>query len=200
MTCVCCKIYPVTHVTQTCCGSRAAVVLWMGSEVNGHSCWHCVCVHRKMVSRCHILSGSLEGNWQCFCFLFSSTPKSPTACWLSRKEGMCACVCLFEDEHLCVCMPTCSWMHVKAYLLVCVCVLCTLPIHTTHTSRSGSALDGNPSKKKRKKQIRIVFLSVSITKVGERGQTLFNKEFAQCLKQSDKTSFLVPHRKFLYET
>lgn len=78
---------------------------------------------------------------------------------------MCVCVCLFEYEHL--------WVYTHLFMdacVVCVCVcLCThTHIHLIHTQ--GSALEGNLTGRKWKKQIRFpnfstlyVSVSVSIT-------------------------------------
>lgn len=65
-------------------------------------------------------------------FFFSSTPKSPPICWLGGKEDVCACVraCVFEYEHLCVCVGvcTCSSVHMDAY----TCVGLFLCYESTH--------------------------------------------------------------------
>lgn len=86
-------------------------------------------------SRSNILSGSWRGNWLCFFFFFSSTPKSPAICWLSCK-CVCGCMHLFSCTHGFIDM---HWF---------VSVFCVFFI--TPTSRSGSSLQGTPGWKQTK--------------------------------------------------
>lgn len=98
-----------------------------GSEVNGYSCWHCLCASTGKRSIAVTSWVEAGGEIHCVCF-FSSTPKSPPICWLGGKEDVH--VCVFEYEHLCVCVGvcTCSSVHMDAYTCVGL-FLCYVPMH-----------------------------------------------------------------------
>lgn len=87
-----------------------------------------LCVHRKTVNRCHILSGSWRGNRLCFFFHQHQSHHQ-----FVDSVGRKTCVCVYLSMSICVY----AWVYAPVHLCTCVGLfLCYVSMHlwVSHTN------------------------------------------------------------------